>query len=272
MKPESILKADLLDILFMNRNKEYGAYVLRKEYNQTINKAFLVTCSVVFVFGLSLYINRHFFSTDMLRPIITEVVQLSSIEPDKIKQPEKVKIQPKKMMATAQNSTVLIVPDNKAQAFTPNEDLNNKQIGTATVSGNGSFGNDSTSNGDSTGFGGSKTIPEKEPEPVIEQTFTRAEIMPEFPGGIEGLKKYLLRNIREPEGLQPGEKIVVLVRFVVDQDGSIDDATIIQSGGQFDHEVLQVVKKMPRWIPGRQNNRSVAVYYTLPVTFVGIED
>lgn len=270
MKPESILQADLLDIIFMNRNKEYGAYTLRKEYNQTITKAFLATCLVVIVFALSLYITNRFFSTDILRPIITEVVKLSGIEPDKIKEPEKAKIQPKKMMATELHATVVIVPDNKAQPFTPNDDLNNKQIGTAT--GKGGIGNDSTSNGDSTGLGGPRIIPEKEPEPIIEQPFTSAELMPEFPGGIEGLKKYLLRNLREPEGLQPGEKIVVMVRFVVDKDGSIDDATIIQSGGEFDHEVLQVVRKMPRWTPGRQNNSSVAVYYTLPVTFVGMED
>ena len=96
--------------------------------------------------------------------------------------------------------------------------------------------------------------------------------MPEFPGGVEGLKRYLLRNLREPEGLQPGEKVVVLIRFVVDKDGSIDEATIVQSGGHFDQEVLRVIKKMPRWKPGIQNNRFVAVYYTLPVTFVGFED
>lgn len=272
MKPESILQSDLLDILFMNRNKEYGAYTLRKGYNQTINKAFFVTCSIVVLFALSIYIKDRFFSSISLKPIITEEVILSSCPNAKIKEIEKPKIQSKKIQAAAQHTTPVIVPDNKAQPIVPNDELNNKQIGTTNVIGVGGTGNDSTSNSDTSGFGGGKEILEKEPEPEVEKPFNRVEVMPEFPGGIEALKRYLLRNLREPEGLQPGEKIVVQVRFVVDKDGSIDEATIVQSGGHFDHEVLQVVKKMPKWKPGVQNDRFVAVYYTLPVTFVGMEE
>jgi protein TonB len=67
------------------------------------------------------------------------------------------------------------------------------------------------------------------------------------------------------------EKIIVRVQFVVDFDGSIKQVNVLQSGGKLDGEVIRVVGKMPKWKPGVQNGRSVAVYFTLPVTFLGPE-
>ena len=106
-------------------------------------------------------------------------------------------------------------------------------------------------------------------EPVEPATpLIKAEVMPEFPGGMEAFKKFMLRNLRQPD-LSEGEKVVVRVQFVVDADGSIKNMNILQSGGGLDSEVIRVVGKMPKWKPGVQNGRFVAVYFTLPVTFLG---
>jgi periplasmic protein TonB len=97
-----------------------------------------------------------------------------------------------------------------------------------------------------------------------------AEVMPEFPGGIEALKRFLLKNLRMPENnLETGEQVKVIARFVVGADGRVRDIEIIQAAdADFNQEVRRVVGKMPDWIPGSQNHRNVAVYFNLPVNFV----
>lgn len=71
-----------------------------------------------------------------------------------------------------------------------------------------------------------------------------------------------------PRDLEPRDEVRVLVNFVVDKDGTISHIELMQSGGSdFDNEVKRVMAKMPHWKPGRQNGRSIAVYYKLPVVF-----
>ena len=97
--------------------------------------------------------------------------------------------------------------------------------------------------------------------------------MPEYPGGIEALKKFMLKNLRQPDDLQPGEKILVMASFVVNKNGQIEQVKII-NGGRTDlnKEVQRVINKMPFWKPGLQNGNTVAVYFNLPVTFISTED
>jgi len=94
--------------------------------------------------------------------------------------------------------------------------------------------------------------------------------MPEYPGGMEAFKKFMLRHLRQPD-LNAGEKVVVKIQFVVKADGVINRLKVVQSGGVLDDEVLRVARKMPKWKPGVQNGQFVAVYFTLPVTFLGPE-
>jgi protein TonB len=96
--------------------------------------------------------------------------------------------------------------------------------------------------------------------------------MPEFPGGKEALIRFLQKNLQQPNDFEEGQKVTVIASFVVDKDGSITGINITQHGrNDLDNEVVRVIKKMPRWKPGLQNGRSVAVYYKVPVTFVSTE-
>lgn len=115
--------------------------------------------------------------------------------------------------------------------------------------------------------------PEPEPEPEPEapmKPFVIAEVMPEFPGGIDGLYAHLAREIRYPVvAMENGIQGKVFVRFVVQTDGRVTDAVVLRGiGGGCDEEALRVIRALPRWTPGRQNNRPVPVEYTLPVRFV----
>ena len=96
--------------------------------------------------------------------------------------------------------------------------------------------------------------------------------MPEFPGGMNAFLKFMQRNLRRPDELEAGQKIVVITRFVVQADGSISGIQILHHGtSDLDKEVMRVINKIPKWIPGVQRGKNVPVFFKLPVTFVAEE-
>lgn len=114
----------------------------------------------------------------------------------------------------------------------------------------------------------------KEPEPEVvkpkeEEIFVAVEQQAEFPGGQAALMKWLSNNIRYPESAQQNDiQGRVVVKFVVEKDGSIGQATIAKGVDKdLDREAIRVVKKMPKWQPGKNNGVAVRSYFTLPVTF-----
>lgn len=98
---------------------------------------------------------------------------------------------------------------------------------------------------------------------------TNVEVPPTFPGGEAELMKFIAMNIRYPESAQ--EKRIqgrVIVSFVVQMDGTIGQTKIMRSvDPDLDKEALRVVKKLPKFIPGKMNGEPVNVWYTLPVSF-----
>ena len=99
--------------------------------------------------------------------------------------------------------------------------------------------------------------------------FQVVEEMPNFPGGMNECMKFLARNIKYP-ALAQKAKIEgrVIVQFVVDKDGSITDTKVVRSvSPELDAEALRVVGLMPKWNPGKQRGKAVAVKYTMPIMF-----
>lgn len=96
-----------------------------------------------------------------------------------------------------------------------------------------------------------------------------AEMMPEFPGGLKAMARYLKKNAIYPErASQSNIEGTVNVRLVVRADGSLSDLKVLNGLGYgCDDEALRLVSKMPRWIPGVQNGISVPVYTVIPITF-----
>jgi len=113
-------------------------------------------------------------------------------------------------------------------------------------------------------------VKEPEPEkPKEEEIFVAVEQPAEFPGGMPALMKWLGNNIHYPEAAQQNDiQGRVIVKFVVEKDGSIGQATILKGVDRdLDREALRVVNKMPKWQPGKNNGVSVRSYFTLPVVF-----
>jgi protein TonB len=103
-----------------------------------------------------------------------------------------------------------------------------------------------------------------------EQVFEVVEVAPEFPGGMNGLMIFLRTNIEYPRiSRDNNSQGRVLVQFVVNSDGSIQDVEVVRSSGDvyLDNEAVRVVESMPEWKPGMQKGKTVRVKYRLPINF-----
>ncbi|MBP5517014.1 MAG: energy transducer TonB [Bacteroidales bacterium] len=102
-----------------------------------------------------------------------------------------------------------------------------------------------------------------------EEIFIFVEKFPEYPGGEEALYKFLNQSIQYPEMARENNITgTVVIKFVVEKDGSITKASILREiGGGCGKEALRVVNSMPKWKPGQQSGKAVRTEFTLPVQF-----
>jgi len=271
MKPEMILQADVLDIIFDNRNKEYGAYELRSHYERRLKKSILIVLLSVCLIIMTFILTGYFFpATKKVFAFVSPDIHILDIGKTENVRPEikpKEKIQPERKIAQANNSKPIITRAEVVKPMATQDEFIDKIISDRTMDGDKMKPGDVTPlNGNGKGL-----APETQSQPGTEGSVVidHPDFMPEFPGGMEALQRFLSRNLKMPrEDMEPGTKIPTLVRFVVDKDGTITGIEFEKSGGkEFDNEVARVVKKMPQWKPGRQNGKNVAVYFKLPVIF-----
>jgi len=267
MNSELILRSDVLDMLFEKRNKNYGAYTLRKFYNNRLIKSIAIMLLTVIVFS------AFTFLPDSDKEHVFEITEagFGQVLPD----PKVPELKPKvtkppagKAVPTLKlSSTVQIVNDKDSVDVLKN--LDNRAIGSVTSIEPGEEGKELVG---ASGTGNEVAIEAPKPaEPVVDVTtpLESAEIKPEFPGGVQALRKFLERNLRNPRELEKDELISVKVRFVVGYDGKLQRFEIAQDGGsEFNNEVMRVLKKMPAWNPGKSHGQNVSVYYVIPVKFI----
>jgi len=268
MTNKEILQADLLDILFENRNKTYGAYVLRKNYNHRLSWSL----SAGLAFSLLLLLMNTFGKRnspgliDKAPDLIFSAVELPRDKPKETEQPRQQK-QPE--VAQVEDVRIKIVPDDfvKRPEIPTLSALQNAQISTITkpgISPDSFKGNLSITKGNVNG--------NDEKDKGVSNEFRGSQTDAQYPGGKIAFAAFLTKYLVTPDDLEAGEKKTVLVRFKVDTDGSISQTEVIQSGGEkYDREVIRVLHKMPKWIPAQQNDIKVPTYFTQPVTFIGIE-
>lgn len=275
MKPENILQSDFLDILFENRNKAYGAYLLRKNYSNRLFKSLAATIAVAFAFVLVYYVHSIFFKKETDATIMFTEVHLEplpEVQPKKNEEPKPKEKPLSKPIAQEAYAAPEIVEDDKADKPLPAvSDLNDKLISTVTRDGDAFSANEIAPRATEGVKEGDSPAPIAEVIEEVQAPLLHAQVMPEFPGGMEAFRKFMLRNLRQPGNLEEGVKVVVRVQFVVDANGEITNLKVVQSGEELDKEVIRVINKMPRWKAGMQNGKNVPVYFTLPVTFLGPE-
>lgn len=269
MEANQIKDAHILDILFEGRNKEYGAYELRKTYNKRVLKSLVVTSSVV---GLLFLCSRvaGFGNGRHVKPLqVGAEVELQQVKEPETKQivipPPVVHVQ----VAMVRITTPRILPDNlvKPNERPPeNDEADTKRIGLANQTGVDDPGIAGPPQPD----GGAAGVVEKPKLSDDDGIFRKVEIDASFPGGLQQWARFLNRNLRVPDdAVNNGIQGEVMVQFVVDVDGSVSDVQAISGPeqGGLREEAVRVIRKSGKWIPAIQNGRSVKAYRRQPIIF-----
>ena len=274
MKTDSILQADVLDIIFENRNKAYGAYALRKYYNSRLYKAMGITFFAAAIICAFSFFQKHPVENILIvedhefrnPPANKDIKAKNPAEKQKAEKPATPKV--KAAMQVLPNSFRITLDTNVTEMP---DFIEGVAIGRETVSGLAGNGVPVTPNNNE---GNAATLnPDVSTVPVDNATpLNTAEVMPAYPGGMDALRKFLEKNLTNPQDLSEGETISVKIKFVVGYDGKLKGFQIAQDGGSaFNEEVIRVLKKMPYWIPGKTKGENVSVYFTIPVKFTTSE-
>lgn len=262
MERNNLLRANYLDIIFDGRNKAYGGYELRSKYADRARKATATVLLGVALIAAIPIIAGALSGHTTIAPPVTTITDLKVLEIPKPEVQPPVHIEePPAPVATISNPVPHIVPDEIADTQPPAvEDLEGRQIAMTTTDGPSTDGSLIPSGP----TGGGTTLVEAPAPPAEILTFV--DIPPQFEGD---LPAYLQSHLRYPdEAREVGTEGRVGVQFVVNEDGSISNATLIsKSAPSLEAEALRVVRSMPKWKPGRQAGKAVKVYFTLPITF-----
>ena len=276
MTSKEILQADMLDILFENRNKEYGAYALRKYYEQRMGTALLIILLLIGAFSFFALSAKQKNNLTLFNPVVPDTVRIITIPPDvPAPPPPPPPVQPdqrERITASIKSTSIIqIVKDNDLTVTdVPDQlDLRDKLIDVVTVDGElPEFPNSVNHNRDIDGSGAAPTKPIEE----VSKPFFKDEKNAEFPGGLTAFSRFLSKNLRTPGDLDEGEVKTVIANFKVDEYGKISEIVILKSAGdKFDCEVIRVLKRMPAWKPAMQNGHRIAIYFNQPVSFLGIK-
>jgi protein TonB len=268
MEPFAILRADPLDLLFENRNKLYGAYPLRKYYPQRLMMSIGIIISlVVLISFISLYPGSSSVLT-LKPPQVpdTRLIEYNILPEIKPLVPTTRPNLPKPPATIIYTNPVIVADRNVPEPVPAIDKLETSAIELTTIAGSPDNG-EPPANGNAIG----PTISQNAGSSINEnEVFKTAEVMPEFPGGSDALKRFLIRNLHMPENnLEEGAQVKVIARFIVGADGRVRDIEItVPADVEFNAEVKRVIEKMPDWKPGSQNHRNVAVYFNLPVNFI----
>jgi protein TonB len=270
MDVNKILNADVLDIIFEGRNKEYGAYDLRKTYNKRMVKAIIGTGIVIALLFIG-FIVSNLNSDGNKKALVVDDVQLEDVKEEKKNEPPPPpppKIEPPKV-EMAKFTPPKIVPDKevKPEEKPPEQEkLEDTKIGTVNQEGIKDEGITAPPVSDA----GKGVVEAPKDNEDYDKTFTKVEIESEFPGGAGAWLRYLNKNLRYPDDAVNNEiQGTVIVQFIVDKEGNVSDVTPISGpdDGGLREEAVRVIKKSGKWTPAVQNGRQVKSYKKQPIVF-----
>ena len=269
-----------VDMVFAGKNKEYGAYQLRKGTSGRNIKSLLILVIAAALVGGFLAWKVIEQKKAEEQQAYMEAMELANLQKqakkeEKKKEPVKPKIEPKKEIPVARETQKFTAPVIKKDELVKEEnqvkqmDQLDAKVAVGTKDEEGvKDRNIEAVRSDIAVATPPPPPPAPKPE-VSNKVFDVVEEMPSFPGGQGALMSFLNSNIKYPVVAQEnGVQGRVIVGFVVERDGSITDVKVMRSvDPSLDREAQRVVKAMPRWKPGKQNGSAVRVKYTVPVVF-----
>lgn len=260
------------DLIFEEKNKQYGAYKLR----QSSSKRHIVAFVVVLVFAS--FVSALPGLMDVVKNLtqntgsMEDTFELSNIPMEPEIPEENIIKQETAPPPPPLKTTVQFVPPTiaKDEDVSDEDDMKTQdeiveskiQISVADV-----VGDDDKNGIDIAELRENKQIVEE--KPVEEKPFVTVEQMPSFPGGDAEMYKFINDNLKYPVvAAESGINGRVTIRFVVSKTGAIEDVQVLRGiDPSCDREAVRVVKSMPKWVPGKQNGMNVPVYFTLPILF-----
>jgi len=258
---QSFKISDFDDLVFEHRNRDYGAYQLRKRYNRAILTGTIVASLLAIIAVMIPFLARPSSEKiisggngyvqvrmENLQPPPEEIyVPPAPPPPDASKMPEKVEY-----VAPVVVDTVISIDQTLAST---DEALASKDSEIIDATGSG-FGDDLLSGGDGTG--------NEEPLFIV-------EVMPTFKGGdLNKFREWVVKRINYPEeAIKNKIKGTVFLTFIVEKDGTVSNVTITKGVNPLlDEEAVKAISESPKWSPGLQRGQPVRVRFLIPLSFV----
>jgi protein TonB len=268
MEVNKILSADFLDILFDQRNKEYGAYELRKNYQKRLTTALLITAGAALLIFLMVIVGRSVGDSEKNKVKVQDVT-LAEIKPE-----EQQKIEPPPPPPPKQEPPKIEITKFTPPKIVEDEKFDEKQEvkEVEEITNVGKI--------DQEGIKDPEIVnpPKVEEETkVVEapkedpnQVFTKVEVEAQFPGGEGKWNQYVQREVEKniDDLVDDGQAGTCEVQFIVDKEGNVSNVEALSMKGSKLAEVaVNAIKRGPKWIPAIQNGRQVKAWRRQKITF-----
>jgi protein TonB len=251
---------DIDDLLFQSRNKEYGAYQLRKRYNSVIITGLIVASVVV-----SLAVIIPFLFTSRSNDVLIGnrgYVQLNMENLEPPREEIYVPPSPPPPQSVHVDEIVKYVPPVVVDSVPP---LEKSQLSTDE------YLNQTTNEKvDANGTGTSDDLTEGQDGTETDEPFFLVEVMPSFKGGgLEKFREWVQKRTNYPqEAIDRKVRGKVFLTFIVEKDGSVSNVTVVKGVDPLlDNEAVKAISESPKWAPGLQRGLPVRVRYSIPLNF-----
>ena len=271
MELNKILSADILDIIFEGRNKDYGAYELRRTYNKRMTTAILAMFAMIILLFLGFFLADNMKDDTVKKEIVVQEVQLEEIKEEKNeppppppppKPPDPPKVEITKFTPPKIVKDEEVKEDEKPPVV---EELEETKIGTINQEGEKDLGIVAPPVEDA---GKGVVEAPKKVEEDYDKTFTKVEIESSYPGGQAAWQRYLIKTLRYPQEAQDNEiQGAVVVQFIVDKEGVVSNVEAISGPQELRSEAVRVIQRSGKWTPAVQNGRKVKSYKKQPIVF-----
>lgn len=258
----------LNDVIFENRNKNYGAYAIRSSYNDSLKKSLLFLTSIVSLLFGSVIINNKINTDSILeQPTILDDLAAETLTYSTEVDMKPPVIEPVQNTAAAATAPTGGMPTQIVDVLTNTTAINPTNpisgVGTETATGVAPLGPETSTATTVIHVANTASVSSSE-------VLVIAEEMPEFEGGVTGLMKFVGQNVVYPAlAREAGKEGTVYVSFVVNEIGNVENVKIMRGIGLgCDEEVVRVVSKMPRWKKvGKNAGHPVKVRFNIPISF-----
>ncbi len=269
MEANKILSSDVLDIIFEGRNKDYGAYELRRKYNKRLATALVITAAIALLVLLLSVISNMDRGKKKAKIQVTDVSLTNAEKKDKPPPPPPPpppKVEPPKI-ETVKFTPPKIVKDEEVQEPPPQQEkLEEAKVDVKTQEGEKDQGIVAPPVEDK---GNVVEAPKKDDEDY-DKVFTKVEIEASFPGGEAGWNRYVQRELEKniDDLTEDGNFGTCTVQFIVDKTGAVSQVeALTMKGTKLAELAVRAIKNGPKWSPAQQNGRQVTAYRRQNITF-----